>query len=105
MSGQSKTSGVVGTSQYSSIMDVIQALNRYVSLGIHPGGGIGAVLENDLRGAMVNFDGGMERLRLTVTWMHNRAPAACWGSKEVVEKWMGHRGMADWQTDEDGEGV
>lgn len=63
-------------------------LENWIRYGIEPGGFLYAVLTNDLRGAMNRGDETSRKYLFgIVSWLWNRAPAACWGSPETVELW------------------
>jgi len=63
---------------------------RWIAFGIHPGDFLSAVLENDLKGAVHRGDD-LNRNRLVsyVVFLHNYAPATCWGSPAKVALWTG----------------
>ena len=75
--------GVVG-------IEEIAAIRRYVDHGILPGGFLQAVLRNDLRDALERADiRNIKILGAYVSYLMNEVPAACWGSPERVECWLG----------------
>lgn len=66
-----------------------EGLTRYVEHQIRPGSFLRAVLENDLHGAFSHGDpAAIAGLGGLVRWLHNCAPAACWGSPERVRDWL-----------------
>ena len=51
-----------------------------------------ALVENDLAQAINRADNTSRRLLFDyVSFLYNRAPAECWGSKEKVQNYLGHR--------------
>ena len=81
-----------------------ESLTAYVQTGRPTGGFLQACLENDLVGAIGRADENSYRvLGNIVSWIYNRAPGLCWGSREIVEDWQIARHldpMTDW-TDGD----
>lgn len=70
-------------------------MQNYIMMGIRPGNFLCSVLENDLVGAFSNADDVNARvMRSYATFLYWEAPAACWGSKEKVDTWIAHRGIA-----------
>ena len=66
-----------------------KAFDRYVDMGIKPGDFATAVLENNLNRAVAYADEEcMDHLREIVKYMYNEMPSGCWGSKEIVQKWI-----------------
>lgn len=64
-------------------------LIRYVAHHKEPGGFLTAVLENNLRRACAKADDENKYLLFDyVVFLHNRCPAACWGSEDAVTKWI-----------------
>lgn len=65
------------------------ALARYLDRGLKPGAFLLCVLDNDLRGAVMNAD---EENRLAlpalIEWMEESVPSAAWGSAEAVDAWL-----------------
>jgi hypothetical protein len=66
-----------------------EALERYVVLGIEPGGFLMAVLSNDL---MLSFgradDENFTAIESICKWLYNEAPRSCYGSYEKVETYI-----------------
>lgn len=64
------------------------ALDRYVNLGIMPGGFLTKVLSNDLFGAVSCADS-QNTLALTevVKYIYNHVPSDAWGSYQVILDW------------------
>lgn len=64
-------------------------INRYVLDGILPGEFLRAVICNDFVMAMMRFGPGLtpNDLRGIAQFMHNEAPALCWGSAAVMRHW------------------
>jgi hypothetical protein len=66
----------------------MSALKRYVVDGIHPGGFLMAVLENDLsRAVSAADDQNIKVIPQIACFIYNRVPAHCWGSREKVSAW------------------
>ncbi len=64
-------------------------LQRYVEDGTSTGDALRAILSNDLHGAMRYADHlTVMYLWGIVTWIHNEAPADCWGSPLKVHEWI-----------------
>lgn len=64
-------------------------LERWITKGIMPGDFLKAVLENNLSKAIGRADEtNIKYLPGIVTWLYNRAPSACWGSRERVQGWQ-----------------
>lgn len=73
-----------------------EGLQRYVEQGIPTGSGLRRVLEN---APVLDVIAGLDRescagLRGLVRFLYNDAPSACWGSREAVETWLSHHGLA-----------
>lgn len=64
---------------------------RYIEFGVPPGSFLTAVLTNDLREACARADDN-NRVRLweIVRWLHNEAPAPCWGSPQKMSDWTAY---------------
>lgn len=66
-----------------------ETIDDYVSKRWRPGHFVGAVLANDLFGATGSAD--LENRRALfeiVAYVYNEVPHTCWGSYEVVNKWL-----------------
>ncbi len=62
---------------------------RYLLNGIRPGDFLCAVLENNLRDALLRADpGNRPTLIYHVRFLLHHGPAACWGSPEHVTAWI-----------------
>jgi hypothetical protein len=71
----------------------------YIERGIAPGHFLLSVLRNDLREACGWADAvNRARLYQIVHYLHEYAPAACWGDPKTVAAWMGHRGFDGWDA-------
>lgn len=65
------------------------ALVRYVNDHDTVGDFLTAVLENNLRGAMMFADiESRAGLYALVKWLFNEVPSTCWGSEEAVKVWI-----------------
>lgn len=65
------------------------AMKRYIENRIAPGDFLMAVLSNDLMGAMGKADIiNRRRIYDICCFLYNEAPATCWGSPEMVKRWL-----------------
>lgn len=65
------------------------SIERYVLNRYAPGGFLTAVLANDLFAATGRADEqNIVALKDICAWIYNRAPADCWGSYEIVKKYL-----------------
>ena len=80
---------------WSLVPEHIQgALKRYIDRGLEPGSFLGAVLSNDLIGAVVRADAvNKPAIPDIVTFLSLYVPAACWGSKTAYWDWMKRGGL------------
>lgn len=70
--------------------DISNSLDLYVHERIPPGDFLLNALRNDLSAAIGSADyANTLMLREVVTYMWNYMPEACWGSREIVDKWLG----------------
>lgn len=78
---------------YAQIPEHMQsALRRYVLQGLKPGDFLTAVICNDLRNAVGRADSdNLPLLKLYVQWFYNVAPGTCWGSRDIMVRWMEER--------------
>jgi len=68
-------------------------LRRYIELGIFTGDSMYAILTGNLWGAAGRLDDGhWAVLRDTMRWIYNEPPGRIYGSKEIVDRWLSHRG-------------
>lgn len=68
---------------------MLASLEAYIERGYPPGGFLGAVLENDLMGALGKADEvNLANLPAYAGYLYNEAPAGCYGSKEAVDQWL-----------------
>jgi hypothetical protein len=64
-------------------------MEEYVNDRRKPGHFLCAVIQNDLAQAVGRADEhSIKVLRDIVGWFFNKAPAACWGSKERMDAWL-----------------
>jgi hypothetical protein len=69
-----------------------EGLVRWIENHVEPGHFLAAVLSNDLREACVRADENNRRALVEyVIWLHNHAPAECWGSPERYDTWRKHK--------------
>lgn len=72
--------------------NMVEAIRGYVDHGYMVGGFLSAVLENDLRKAVVRADGhNVRNLPAYIAYLNNYVPAPCWGSKKAVEDWRARK--------------
>lgn len=70
-------------------MNIVKAIDLYVSDGIEPGDFTRAVLENNLTEAIGRADmWSLMYLKEIVQYCYNGIPGLCWGSKEKVTNWL-----------------
>lgn len=68
---------------------VQDGLVDYITQGVRPGSFLEAVIDNDLREACGRADLVNRRLVYEiVTFMHNHAPAQCWGREDACRDWQ-----------------
>ena len=68
---------------------VKDSIDRYVSDKIPTGGFIKAVLSNNLFEAFSRADNNnTKHMSDIVGYIYNEIPSECWGSPEIVEKWL-----------------
>jgi len=66
----------------------MDALERHINQGVPVGDFLTGVLTNDLAKAVSHADPyNQHALVQIVCWLHNHAPAACYGSEEKVKAW------------------
>lgn len=71
---------------------MLEALKRYIEYGQKPGGFLTAVISNDLRNAVARADDhNIVNLRAYIGYLHNEAPANCWGSYDNMQQWLNHK--------------
>jgi len=67
----------------------LTALEDYVYHGTPTGGFLYSVLTNDLFGAVGHADAqNSQDLVEICTYVYNKIPVGCWGSKAKVTKWL-----------------
>lgn len=65
------------------------SLNRYAKERVLTGDFLRAVLENNLCEAICRADSDNRKDILEIVqYVYNELPGNCWGSKEIVEKWL-----------------
>jgi hypothetical protein len=70
--------------------DMLDAIQRYIDDRIPPGPFLTAVICNDLREAVWRADDdNLAHLPAFIGYLYNEAPACCWGSKEIMDRWLG----------------
>lgn len=74
---------------YDLIPDYMKiAIDRYVTHGEGIGHFLTALFENDLMGAIGRADDlNMQLLPVYASYIWNKCPAGCHGSKEIVREW------------------
>ncbi len=69
---------------------MMPSIEQYITDGIQPGTFLSAVICNDLKGAVMWADQeNMGNLPAYASYFYTYAPIACWGSKGVMDKWIG----------------
>jgi hypothetical protein len=75
-------------------------MRRYIFDGVPTGDFLAAVLANDLRDAAVRADHiNLMALPEIVRFLHNEAPAACWGDARRVRAWTETGGLRGLSTE------
>jgi len=70
----------------------VEGMRLWLLYGVRPGSFFFAVLCNDLRNAIGYADPySLVELPGIVSWLHNEAPAAAWGSPEQCKAWHEER--------------
>ena len=68
-----------------------ESLDKYVNEKIPTGGFLLAVLTNDLFEAVERADiDNKKALNDICRYIYNEMPSACWGSPQIVKKWLGY---------------
>lgn len=80
---------------YVNIPDIqLVSLVMYVERGVSPGDFLTGVLEDSVRRAFAHADlQSIGSLWAIATWLFNRAPQACWGSRVIVGDWRNRGGL------------
>lgn len=69
--------------------NIKESLNRYVEHHIPTGSFLNAVLSNDLFESFGRADSkNRENLFEICEYIYNEIPSNCWGSKEIVNRWL-----------------
>ena len=72
-----------------SISLTIETIDNYVKYKYPPGGFVYAVLSNNLMEAFNRADSiNTKYMKDIVSYVYNHIPMDCWGSKEIVDKWL-----------------
>ncbi len=78
------------------------AIERYINKGILPGPFLTAVLENNLKEAVGQADDeNLNNLSAYCGYLYNEAPANCYGSPKLVQKWVKMGGHEGWNKGHD----
>ena len=83
---------------YSSFVprETQASIDAYIEDHIPPGDFLAAVLSNDLAQAVGRADdNNAPCLAAIVSYVWNRAPPECWGSREKVKEWLKRRRIKD----------
>ena len=76
--------------------NIKHSIDLYVSDHIKPGGFLRAVLENNLADSFGRADDiNRNNLFDIVSYVYNKIPMGCWGSREKVNKWLLNEGDSD----------
>lgn len=71
-----------------------EAARLYIDYGVHPGGFLTAVLENNFVRAVGSADEtNLRFIRDWALWAYNDIPSACWGTVEKVDAWITKKGL------------
>jgi len=74
---------------YEISKEIKETLDRYVNDRIPTGGFLRAVLANDLFEAVGRADIFNQRALVQICgYIYNDIPSSCWGSYEIVDKWL-----------------
>jgi len=69
-------------------------MELYITKGVSPGSFLDAVLCSDLVRAYAQADHINEaRMRSYAEFLYAYAPSECWGSREIVDRWIESGGM------------
>ena len=69
-------------------------IDRYIEKGVITDRFLCSILENKLKQSYQNADeANLVAIPAIVSYLYNNAPAGCWGSPDIVAKWMDHKGM------------
>lgn len=80
-----------------------EPMQSYIEKGWLPGGFLTSVLANDLRGAFGRADHwNRPRIGDFVEYLMMYAPASCWGSEDVVSRWVARGGLEGKKETADG---
>ena len=64
-------------------------IDRYVEHGISGGSCLDAILSNNLRESFSRADEEVSACMFEIVkYLYTAVPAACWGSPDLMEKWM-----------------
>lgn len=73
--------------------NMVDGLDKYINLGVRQGSFLHAVLCNDLKQTVMCADHiNIANLPAYVNFLYNHAPLNCWGSPEIVERWIASQG-------------
>ena len=76
-------------------------IDRYVGHGISGGGCLDAILSNNLGESFARADEEVaEGMFEIVKYLYNEVPGGCWGSPELVKKWMAQGGREGREKEE-----
>jgi hypothetical protein len=77
---------------YWMIRESVEAIDRYVQTGCHPGDFLYAVITNNLKESFGRADShNRENLFSIVRYLYNEVPSPAWGSVEKVQEWSRDR--------------
>jgi len=75
-----------------------ESMRAYVEHGRPTGSFLKKILCNDLVGAVGQADDfNMHILYEYTKWLYNDAPKACWGNLQIVNLWIEHKGMEQYE--------
>jgi len=78
-----------GGKEYYIPERMMGGIQRYINGRIRPGDFLCAIICNDLKNTIGRADSeNIENIPAFVDYFYNKAPFNCWGSEEVMEKWL-----------------
>jgi len=73
---------------------MIPGIKLYIEMGVEPGGFLEALLENNLvRSFNTADDVNFRSMAAWASFLYNKAPSDCWGSKAKVDSWIEAGGL------------
>ena len=67
-------------------------IERYINDRVIPGNFLQSVISNNLKEAVLYADEeNLDNLPAYVGYFYNDAPSGCWGSRDIMNEWLGRR--------------